>query len=141
MAGPRRRTRDYRSEMLPEPVRHVRVICRPRVLFGFVLLPGALDTIEELLPMALVLDDGVAFESVLVPVVVVIAVAVPLLGSVDSRHARNVTANRFADPRRPIRSARPAECGLVTADPATHLKAIVEVTRLNFVYLRAIARD
>ena len=75
-----------RSEMLPQPVRHVRVVDSPRLLERLVLLPGVLSAVEEPLPVALVLDDGVAFEPVLVPVVVLLPVAVPLLGLVDRRH-------------------------------------------------------
>lgn len=74
-----------RSEILPQPVGHARVVDCPGLLKRFVFLPSVFITIEELLPVALVLDDAVAFAPILIPVVVLLPVALPLLG-VDRRH-------------------------------------------------------
>jgi hypothetical protein len=74
------------SEILPQPVGHAGVVNSPGILERLLFLPNILIAIEELLPVALVLYDGVPFESVLVPVVVLPPVAFPLLGSVDRRH-------------------------------------------------------
>ena len=67
--------------MLLEPVGNARIVNPPRLHDRLVLLPGVFIAIEELLPVALVLDDGVTFEPVLVPVVVLLSVAVPLPGA------------------------------------------------------------
>ena len=71
------------SDVLAQPLRHTRIIHRPRVDLFLLLIPGVLVSIEELLAMALVLRDRVALKSILIPVVVLLAVALPLVGGVD----------------------------------------------------------
>ena len=71
------------SDVLAQPLRHARVIYRPRVDLFLFLIPGVLVSIEELLAMALVLRDRVALESIFIPVVILLAVALPLVGGVD----------------------------------------------------------
>ena len=78
------------SDIFMQPFRHARIIHRARVdLFPF-LIPCVLVSFEELLAMALVLREPVSLESILVPVVVLLAVAFPLVSGVDRWHYRSL---------------------------------------------------
>lgn len=70
-------------EVAAQPIGHVGIVDGPRIFLVFAFLPVTFVTIEELVPVALVLDYGVAFATVLVPVVVLLSIPVPFLRSVD----------------------------------------------------------
>ena len=90
--------------MLSQPVRHTRIAQLPRLLKRLVVLPHALIAIEELKPVALVLGDDVAFQAVLVPVVVLLTVAVPLLCLVNHRHGTEPSGGVIAARRAALSS-------------------------------------
>ena len=78
------------SDVFMQPFWHARIIHGPRVDLFLFLIPCALVSIEELLAMALVLRDRVTLKSILVPVVILFAVAFPLVGGVDRRHYQSL---------------------------------------------------
>ena len=65
---------------------HVRIIKCPGFFGTFLFVPGVLVAVEELLPMALVLHDLATFETILVPVMILLAIAIPFVRCVDGRH-------------------------------------------------------
>ena len=97
-------------EVATEPIGHAGIVDGPRIFFVFAFFPVTFVTIEELVPVALVLDYGVAFETVLVPVVVLLSVPVPFLGSVDDHGVPFVYAHMCA-----MNMTWPMACKTLTA--------------------------
>lgn len=69
-----------------QPLGHIRVFRRPRIDLFFLSAPDVLITVKELRTMALELAHRIAVETVLIPVVVLFAVALPLVRGVDGIH-------------------------------------------------------
>ena len=83
-------------EVAAQPIGHVGIVDGPRIFLVFAFLPVTFVTIEELAPVALVLDYGGAFATVLVPVVVLLSVPIPFLSFVDDHGVPFVYAHMHA---------------------------------------------
>ena len=73
-------------EIFSKPVRHGRIINRPRLNLCFAFFPITLITIKELMPVALVFRHRPSLQAILITEVVLLAMTFPLIRRVDRRH-------------------------------------------------------
>ena len=72
-------------DVLFQPIRHIGIINSPRFYNTFIFIPVTFISVKELLSVAFVLDNFASFEPILVPIVILLPIALPFVGSIN-RH-------------------------------------------------------
>lgn len=78
-----RRGHQFFSDILLQPIRHIGIVSFPRGFKTFFGFPVVLIAIIEFLTMTFVLVDCGAFQTILIPIVILLSIALPFIRLID----------------------------------------------------------